>query len=286
MTSGRYGLLPNFAEVFELEGENREETVWDQQYVTDLTVINWSDKQGNEVVVRLGVRGFGGWGFNLPKDNLFHEFSRNGDKDPRRECTMISEESPYGWGYDIVNAIMMGRELSKIQWVIDNPECDYSIFKTLRKGVFTSKIRPGGRRQIPTNIRVIRYSDVLLMHAEAAYFLGKEQEARDVVNIVRERARNSTYPPGSQLGDIDENKYPINYREFPDANVPDVTSSGTELLEDIRHERRVELALEAIRYFDIIRTGDLDKLAYTDNYKAKKGLWPLPDRIIFRMITI
>lgn len=276
INSNIYTLLPNYAEVFELDGENGTETVFDQQYVNDLAVTAWDEMPGNEVVVRAGVRGFGGWGFNQPKDNLFHEFSLDGDMDPRRECTIISEEWPVAWGFDIVNDFITGTNASEYDWLTKKSEYDYAIYKSLRKGIPTSKVMPGGRRQIPANIRIIRYSDVLLMHAEAAYYLDKEQEARSMVNLVRERARNSTYPLGSVVGDYDADFNPINYRPFPNANVPDVVSSGEDLLQAIYHERRVEFAMEGIRYFDIIRTGQLDKLAYTDGYVSKKGLWPLP----------
>lgn len=276
ITSGKYGLLPNFAMVFEEEGENKSETVFDQQYVNDLSVTAWSDLPGNEVPVRLGVRGFGGWGFNQPKDNLFTEFSRNGDVDPRRECTIISEAWPVGWGHNIVNDIMMGSKFNEYQWLTLRPDYDYKIYKSLRKGVPTLKYMPGGRRQIPTNIRVIRYADVILMNAEAAYRLNKEPMARQRVKMIRDRARNSTYPPGAFLGDYDANKIPTGYKPFPDANLPEVTSTGQALLEDIWHERRVELAMEGIRYYDLIRTGRVDRLAYSENYTAKKGLWPLP----------
>ena len=281
ISSGNYALLSNYAVVFEEEGENKEETVFDLQYVRDLAVTGWGGLPGNQLPVRMGVRGFGGWGFNQPKDDLFVQFSRNGDVDPRRECTIISEEWPVGWGFNIVESIMMGSNLTEYQWLTNDPQYDYTIYKTMRKGIPTLKYMPGGRKQIPTNIRIIRYSDVLLMNAEAAYFLGKEQEARDRVNEVRERARNSTYPPGAFLGDIDENKIPINYVAFSNANLPDITSSGNDLLEDIRHERRVELSMEGIRYYDIIRTADIQKLAYSDAYKAKKGLWPLPENDVY-----
>jgi len=277
ISSGKYALLSNYAVVFEEKGENKEETVFDLQYVRDLSASN----PGNGLPVRMGVRGFGGWGFNQPKDDLFAKFSRNGDVDPRRECTIISEEWPVGWGFNIVDDIMMGSNLAEYEWITKDPQYDYTIYKTMRKGIPTLQYMPGGRGQLPTNIRVIRYSDVLLMNAEASYFLGKEQEARDRVNEVRERARNSTYPPGAFLGDIDENKIPINYVAFPNANLPDITSSGNDLLEDIRHERRVELSMEGLRYYDIIRTADIQKLAYSDAYKAKKGLWPLPENDVY-----
>lgn len=277
INSGKYSLLSNYAAVFEQDGENKSETVFDQQYVNDLSVTAFNDLPGNETPVRLGVRGFSGWGFNQPKDNLFVEFSRNGDVDPRRECTMVSEAWPVAWGYNIVNNIMMGTNFNENKWMTQIPEYDYKILKSVRKGVPSLKSMPGGRKQLPVNIRVIRYSDVLLMNAEAAYRLGgKEDEVRTLVNLVRKRARLSTYPPGAFLGDYDANFVPINYKPFSNANVPDVTSTGQALLEDIWHERRVEFALEGIRYFDLIRTGRISKLAYPAAYQAKNGLWPLP----------
>src|SRR5690606_4963206 len=77
-----------------------------------------------------------------------------------------------------------------------------------------------------TNDRVIRYSDVLLMDAEAAAQTGDEGGAKNSLNIVRARV-----------------------------SMPDVTVSGAALLEAIYHERRVELGMEGHRFFDLVRTG-------------------------------
>jgi hypothetical protein len=274
--SGYYELLPNYAIIHEETGENSTETVYELQYITDPSIPD-AQFPSNTLQSRNGVRGYQGWGFNLPKDNLYHEFSRNGDKDPRRECTMLSEEWPAGWGINIVDSIMMGTSRSQYQWNLENPDYDYSIFKSPRKGV-VSKEEIYQWNANPYNLRVIRYADVLLMNAEAAYHSGDQQRARDRVNKVRERAANSTYPRGAFPGDVDENNIPVGYRDFPDANLPPVVSSGYDLLEDIWHERRVELALENLRYLDLIRTGRIEKLAYPDAYKSKKGLWPIPDR--------
>jgi hypothetical protein len=91
-----------------------------------------------------------------------------------------------------------------------------------------------------TNDRVIRYSDVLLMHAEAAYHAGDEGAARQSLNQVRDRVK-----------------------------IAEVTAAGPALLEAIYHERRVELGLEGHRFFDLVRTGRaaaaLGGLGYVDN---------------------
>lgn len=71
-----------------------------------------------------------------------------------------------------------------------------------------------------------RYGEVLLNYAEASYHLGNEATAREYVNKVRSR---------------------------PSVDMPDVTASGQELLDAIRHERQVELVFEGHRFFDARR---------------------------------
>ena len=86
------------------------------------------------------------------------------------------------------------------------------------------------------NIRVLRYADVVLMYAEAANEIGGTDNitaARAALNSVRLRAR------GGVAGIL-----------------PDVTTTDQATLRAaIRQERRVELAMEHERFFDIVRWG-------------------------------
>lgn len=75
------------------------------------------------------------------------------------------------------------------------------------------------------NFRIIRYADVLLMQAEVKNALGKDAEARTLLDPIRERA---------------------NLNKF-------TTETGTTLRDAIRLERRLELALENHRLADIRR---------------------------------
>ena len=75
-----------------------------------------------------------------------------------------------------------------------------------------------------------RVAELYLNKAEALYHTGDEDGARDAVNEVRNRA-----------------------------GMPDITSTGEQLLEDIKHERRIELAFEEHRYFDVRRWMEADK---------------------------
>ncbi|WP_158860592.1 RagB/SusD family nutrient uptake outer membrane protein [Lunatibacter salilacus] len=78
------------------------------------------------------------------------------------------------------------------------------------------------RQEVPW--RVMRYTEVLLNYVEACIELGEESEARTYLNMIRERA-----------------------------GMPPVTDSGQDLKERYRNERRVELAYEDHRYFDVRR---------------------------------
>ncbi|MEO8961174.1 MAG: RagB/SusD family nutrient uptake outer membrane protein [Ginsengibacter sp.] len=82
--------------------------------------------------------------------------------------------------------------------------------------------------------RYIRYTEIVLNYAEACLGLGQDAEAKTYINMVRKRA-----------------------------GVPGVTSSGQALINDYRHERRIELAYEDQRFFDV-RRWMIPEQAYTD----------------------
>ena len=114
--------------------------------------------------------------------------------------------------------------------------------------------KPALSKASERNIKIIRYADVLLMNAEAAYHMGgKDDIARTRVNAVRQRARNSSFCLGYAEGKTDYSAIPENAGSI----LPDLSSSisGQQLLEAIWQERRVELAMEQLRFFDLVRTG-------------------------------
>ena len=127
---------------------------------------------------------------------------------------------------------------------------------------------PSFARAADRNIRVIRYSDVLLMHAEAAYHTNKEDESRNMIEMVRERARNSTYCMGYAEGKKDYSAAPAD----ADAILPRVTATGNDLLNAIWQERRVELAMEGHRFYDLVRTGRfLDNMTNEKETQRRSG---------------
>ena len=113
---------------------------------------------------------------------------------------------------------------------------------------------------------VIRYADVLLMRAEA---LAKQNTGKDeimsMMNQVRQRAD-------------------VMMPKVEDAEGSNL--SYDQLLDVVKHERRVELALEGTRYFDLMRWKEMDKAyercradggAGSHIFDSSKGyVWPIP----------
>jgi len=91
----------------------------------------------------------------------------------------------------------------------------------------------------PLNNKQIRYSDVLLMYAEACCESGDLASAKAALNEIRSRVGLSTFPYTAKI------------------QGKEVTFSDTQsdLRTAIRHERRVELAMEGHRWFDLCRWG-------------------------------
>jgi hypothetical protein len=96
------------------------------------------------------------------------------------------------------------------------------------------------------------------MYAEAANELGQTDEALEKLEWVRARARN---------GD--------------NSILPPVTTTDQSALRDaIRHERRIELAMESERFFDIVRWGISDSVmsaaGKADFNSSRDALLPIP----------
>lgn len=121
-------------------------------------------------------------------------------------------------------------------------------------------------RDSHSNYQLMRYAEVLLIAAEAAAELGNTGEAATYINLLRERARN-----GDGTG-------------TPSAVPADLTTAS---VADVLEERRLELAFEQKRWYDIVRrrmgdevfgpNGFETELQGTQNFDpARDYLLPIP----------
>jgi len=94
---------------------------------------------------------------------------------------------------------------------------------------------------------VLRYADVLLMRAEAYAQLGQTDQAIQLVNQLRSRAAGSLQMIGSYQQQYGVKMYVANYRG---------SYSKEEAVKIVKMERRLELAMEYERFFDLVRWGD------------------------------
>ncbi len=227
INSGEYALTPNYAEIFEEEGENNMESVFEVQAL-ESTVGFGPTKTGTTNFIFQNNRTDWGWGFNNPTQNLVDAFEAN---DPRLAVTV------YGDG-EVV--------LGKVQEIPFPAENQTGYMNRKAAGLPPIEGKASGQ-----NIRKMRFADIILMNAEAAANTGLEAEARTLVNQIRSRARQSTLPKGSTEGE--SSSYDLANTPF-DA-LPDITGGGQELMEAIWHERRVELGMESLRFWDLVRTG-------------------------------
>ncbi len=109
------------------------------------------------------------------------------------------------------------------------------------------------------NIRVMRFAEVLLMNAEAANELNNPTLAKQSLNRVRARARGGN-----------------------PAILPDVTTNDqAQLRTAIWNERRVELAMEFDRFFDLVRQGRAHLVLGTKGFQqGRNEVWPIPQNEI------
>lgn len=232
INSGEYALLADYTKIFLPEGENSSESVWEVQATALADSYNGSTAWN----MVQGVRGDPnlGWGFNLPSDDLVRSYERG---DPRRDATILDVGEALPDGSYIVqdNKEIEGERYNQKAWTPSHP-----------------LLQDNG----PSNLRMLRYADVLLVAAEASNENGKLAQALTFINQVRKRARGTR-------------------------NVlPDITVTNKDQLRTlIWKERRSELAMEQQRWFDLLRTGQAASVmkAHGKNFVAgKHELFPIP----------
>lgn len=216
---GVYRLVDNLDVLFEEEGENGPESVFEIQYTNRSNWFDWGftpqGTEGNFGVIHNGIRAFNGprfasgWSFNVPTPKLVAGYTAG---DRRKNITILDIEA-------------FARQTGAT-YVEGYKHTGYFNHKYMpRAGQSGAQIE----LNYSNNYRAIRYADVLLMAAEANNRGGvSDAKAQQYLNMVRRRAMGS--------------------------NVAPVTATGQALTEIIWNERHLELAMEGHRFFDLVRT--------------------------------
>lgn len=276
-----FHLEPNYADVFSMENQNGPEIVFSIQFRTSHT--GWGDSNDGNMMAFYGhdagikTEDLVESKTTLDPDTFHFVYNKMLEEFPSR----VNEDGtpmPYakkwtGWSLhcptlDLVNAFEPGDPRLASTVIAPNEFYDghthFNLssdtrYQTKKEYVpFEWRTEESNEDDMPRNMIILRYSNILLYMAEACNELGKPAEALAYLKQVRDRARNSGDDP---------------------TVLPEVTTTDqTELREAIFHERRVELALEYDRFWDLARTGRLYSVmhAYYQNYgddisHAKKG---------------
>ena len=215
--SGNYGLLASYENIWREVGANSEESIFEVQ-----TGINaaCNNSAVNQYTVSQGPRagGRGGWadlgfGFNNPTQQLADAYEPG---DRRRAGTIIFIQPTAPAGQRSTGTVLWDGFRIPSKDSVENLRYSYKAYHSR-----TQEKNCGNNDYLPKNIRVMRYGEVLLINAEAAFRIGNTGAALTQLNRVRTRA-----------------------------GLPARTALTLPL---IWQERRVELALEHDRFFDLVR---------------------------------
>jgi len=244
--AGYYSLEPVYEQIFDLDHQNGQECIFAIQH--SISGTGWSDSNEGSILVfyehDAGLTTSDIESGDYPGEEVYEKWMTGWsmhcptddlidefeEGDPRLAATVIAPNEYYD-GHIHYNLSSNNRYQSKKYYV-----------------PYASRSKDDQSDQ-PKNIIVMRYADVLLYLAEASNELGKSAEALSYLEQVRSRARNCA--------------------DYADV-LPEVTTADqTALRNAIWHERRVELAMEYQRFYDLRRQGRIGSVmkAYYEKYK-------------------
>ncbi|MHB1922119.1 MAG: RagB/SusD family nutrient uptake outer membrane protein [Chitinophagaceae bacterium] len=254
INSGQYQLVPDYATIWRQEGDNNAESVFEIETGaygnTDAGIPLYSEFQGPRSKGGnwynpdfYDPTGDLGWGFCTPSQSLVNAYEPG---DLRKAATIITinpdPNAPSG------DTLWDGFVIPNINGV-QSPYYNYKAYHSERKDGI--ELFLGNRDRQQKDVHILRYAEVLLIHAEAANELGQTAIAIADVNQIRARAGLGGTPAASQ----------------------------DDLRKAIWHERHIELALEHDRFFDLVREGRAAQvmIAAGKNFvPGKNEILPIP----------
>lgn len=307
--NGPYSLLGNYVDNFRVAGENGPESVFAIQFTADAGQSYNANVTGALNFPNPGP--FGSCcGFYQPTQDLLNAFQTDANglplldtynqQDVTSDFGIASADAftPYAGSLDPRSDYTVGRRSIDYNgygahpgqdWIRATPS-DISGPYLPKKNVYWSGEEgtnqgtgPWGQQLSGVNYYIMRYADVLLMAAEAAAETGDIATTLTNVNMVRNRAKNSSY-----MQAVDGSGDAANYVVEPYAAFAD----QDEARKAVRFERRLELGMEGHRLFDLRRWGitEATMTAYFQNetrtitnfgpkasaYKAAYDIFPIP----------
>jgi hypothetical protein len=222
MDLGIYELYPDYEGLFQYEGQNSSEVIFDRQYTVGGDTYN---------AFSFSAASIGGGSVVEPIHNMFLKYGYKGPQNPNNPFENIDprwDYTVYYTGQAIGNSTFNSLPDSPTPDRVRSTEFSTVLGYNLKKWVdFSADGANPNTGSI--NMILIRYADILLMYAESKIELNElDDSVYDAINMVRER---------------------------PTVEMPPITpgKSQAELRAIIRDERAAELAFEGLRLFDMNR---------------------------------
>ncbi|MDX1908376.1 MAG: RagB/SusD family nutrient uptake outer membrane protein [Bacteroidia bacterium] len=262
VNSGRYALQDCFHDIFSSGTENGSEMIFSiQASVNDGTTEGNNGNFADRLTFPHGGSPFGCCGFHQPSQNLVNAYKVDANGlplltsfndadltstdpvDPRLDWTVGRDDVPFlNWG------------THGPTWIRSRSWAGpYSPKKFTHRQGEQSSVGWSNAQLNPINIPIIRYSDVLLMLAECEVELNNLERARALVNQVRARA--AACAQGADGGTTTINDTLITWATYKVGTYETPWSDQATARLAVRMERRLELALEGHRFFDLRRWG-------------------------------
>ncbi len=274
INSNNYVLLNNYEDLFKYDNPNTKESLFELQFNNIWPDCNyWQFDTGSRACDSWFSQGcsFSGYDFLVPTPFAYKTVEKGGiweDGDLRKNVNLRYDFTYYTNRYsgDENKWEYVTPDLTKTSWTGTTDELDphikkYEDFRTdILSGLKINNMWNSGK-----NFSVIRYADVLLLHAECLNEKGQTAEAVQIVNNqIRTRAWGGT---------------------LPDAMKWNTGMSQTDFREKIMDERMRELCFEGWRRIDLLRTNRFVDMIKARNKWAKESgtiqdfhkRFPVPD---------
>ncbi len=275
VNNGPYALEESFHDAFSVAHNNGPETIL--AYQASVNDGNPSGQNGNRQD-RLNFphsgSPFGCCGFHQPSQNLVNVFKvdanglpfldgswNNADLtpsdavDPRLDWTVGRDDVPFlDWGVHAPG------------WIRDRAWAGpYSPKKNIYEmGSGAGSAVGWASYQLNSmNLHLLRFADVMLLLAEAEVQAGDIENARLLINQIRVRAAQAAQGPDGVAVSVPIDDAGITWATYNVGEYPSAGWDATKALAAVKMERRLELAMEGHRFFDLRRWGDLQEVLNT-----------------------
>jgi hypothetical protein len=305
--NGGFSLMPSYEQNYMIKNINNAESIFEIQYAVNDGFPNSPNAGLSESIC--GPHFIGSSGFYLPTHSLVSAYRVGADGLPLLDDT-YSEDDILPYSTTGASVLYKGLVDPRLDHTVGRPGVpflDWGIHQgnswirdpsnagpyNNKKNMFLKSEQGAlsnttGVRVFPNanNYRMFKLSNVIIWLAECEAEVGSLQTATTLVNLIRNRAKNSNvvrFADGTPAANYKVEPYPTT---FPDKAYA---------LKAVRYENRLEFAMEGIRFFELVRWGTVGPIM--NNYLTVEGtrlpynkgkvfnvgqheIWPIPQRQI------